>query len=231
MVENPYYENNHVSLTGSVCEEPRFSHEIYGEKYYIVMISVKRLSENDDIIPLTISERFFGEYYPSVGDNITVCGQYRSYNNYSGEGNKLILTVFVKDILYLCDEDGMDENSRFDFLSDDDYDEFKSSFDNPNKIYLNGYICKKPSYRTTPFCREISDILLAVNRSYNKSDYIPCIAWGRNAKYAQTLEVGTHINIKGRIQSRTYQKHISETESVTKTAYEVSISKMEVMDK
>lgn len=214
MSENSYFENNHVSLIGTIHDEPVLSHEIYGEKYYTVKLSVERLSDNKDIIPLTISERFFGGYYPQINDFVSVNGQYRSYNNYSGTGNKLILTVFVKEIMYL-DSDNCPE-------------EFIKT--NPNQIYLNGYICKKPSYRTTPFCREISDILLAVNRSYNKSDYIPCIAWGRNAKFAQTLEVGTNLKLWGRIQSREYQKHVSETETVLKTAYEVSISKMEVVE-
>lgn len=210
MSENSYYENNHVNLTGTVCDEPLFSHEIYSEKYYMIKLSVDRLSDNKDVIPLTISERFFGEYYPQLGDTIAVSGQYRSYNNYTGVGNKLILTVFVKEIEKIDNEKG-------------EYLEL-----NPNRIYLDGYICKPPSYRTTPFCREISDILLAVNRSYNKSDYIPCIAWGRNAKFAQNLSVGTNLRIWGRIQSREYQKHISDSETVLKTAYEVSISKMEV---
>ncbi len=214
MSENSYFENNHVTLIGTICDEPVFSHEIYGEKYYIVKLSVNRLSDNTDIIPLTISERFFGEYYPQVDDFVLVNGQYRSYNNYSGEGNKLILTVFVKEI----------------FRYDEDYYADEYSKTNPNQIYLNGYICKAPSYRVTPYHREISDILLAVNRSYSKSDYIPCIAWGRNAKFAQTLAVGTNLKIWGRIQSREYQKHLSETETVLKTAYEVSISKMELIE-
>lgn len=211
MSENSYFENNHVNLSGIICDEPLFSHEIYGEKYYTVKLSVERLSSNTDVIPLTVSERFFGDYYPRLNDFVTVSGQYRSYNNYSGVGNRLILTVFVKEIAKIDEKDG-------------EYSEL-----NPNRIYLDGYICKPPSYRTTPFCREISDILLAVNRSYNKSDYIPCIAWGRNAKFAQNLPVGTNLKIWGRIQSREYQKHLNETETVLKTAYEVSVSKMEVV--
>lgn len=224
MSENSYFENNHVNLIGTICDEPVFSHEIYGEKYYTVKLSVARLSDNSDIIPLTISERFFGEYYPNIGDIVSITGQYRSYNNYSGSGNKLILTVFVKEVY--CYNNDID-------AADDEYDyqdEYTNTNVNPNQIYLNGYICKKPSYRTTPFCREISDILLAVNRSYNKSDYIPCIAWGRNAKYAQNLEVGTNLKIWGRIQSRNYQKHVSDTETISRIAYEVSISKMEKVD-
>lgn len=221
MSENSYYENNLVTLGGIVCGEPIFSHEIYGEKYYSIKIAVERLSVNMDIIPITISERFFIEYYPHEGDFVSIIGQYRSYNNYSGVGNKLLLTVFVKEIKCI--------SLASDFDSIEDIEQISVDI-NPNQILLNGYICKEPSYRTTPFCREISDILLAVNRSYNKSDYIPCIAWGRNAKFAQTLSIGTNLKVSGRIQSREYQKHINETETISRTAYEVSVFKMEVVE-
>lgn len=214
MSENSYFENNHVNLIGTIIEEPIFSHEIYNEKYYTVRLSVDRLSDNKDIIPLTLSERLFRTYSPCINDFVIVNGQYRSYNNYSGTGNKLILTVFVKEIAQYNQDYCTDEYTRI----------------NPNQIYLNGYICKKPSYRITPSHRKISDILLAVNRSYNKSDYIPCIAWGENAEFSQTLEVGTNLELFGRIQSREYQKHISEIETVLKTAYEVSISKMKLIN-
>lgn len=219
MPENSYFENNLATLAGVVCDEPVFSHEIYGEKYYSTKIAVERLSVNMDVIPITISERFFIDYYPHEGDFVSITGQYRSYNNYSGVGNKLLLTVFVKEIKFIST------------TSNGDIDDEIELDINPNQIMLNGYICKEPSYRTTPFCREISDILLAVNRSYNKSDYIPCIAWGRNAKFAQTLTVGTNLKVCGRIQSREYQKHINDEEIVSKTAYEVSIFKMEVVEK
>ena len=207
--ENSYYNNNIAILTGEVTSPPSLSHEIYGEKYYITVLAVERLSGKRDFIPVTVSERLFCDFRPSLRDIINVIGQYRSYNNYSGTGNKLILTVFAKEITYLgkC---GEAENNG-----------------NPNQVFLNGYLCKKPTYRTTPFNREISDILLAVNRSYKKSDYIPCIAWGRNAKYIRGMDVGTNLKVWGRIQSREYQKYISETEIVNKTAYEVSISKLE----
>ena len=144
---------------------------------------------------------------PLVGDKLFIEGQFRSYNNFSNVGNRLVLTVFAKKIEKIYDV--------MDYI-------------NPNQIYLNGYICKEPVYRTTPFQREIADILLAVNRFYNKSDYIPCIAWGRNAKFAQQLEVGTNLKIWGRVQSREYQKKIDDNEFITKTAYEISISKMEI---
>ena len=205
-MENTQFDNNSVVVIGTVITELEFSHEVYGEKFYSFKLDVPRLSETSDVIRVTISERFFGCIKPVVGDTVLIKGQFRSYNNFSNIGNKLLLTVFVKEI------------ERTDELE---------SFKNPNSIYLNGYVCKRPVYRTTPFQREIADILLAVNRSYNKSDYIPCIAWGRNAKFAETLEVGTNLKVWGRIQSREYQKRIGEDEFETKMAYEISISKME----
>ncbi len=209
---NENFSNNAAVIMGRVSDEPRLSHEIYGEKYYLLSVAVCRLSGKDDFIPVTISERLLCEKTPAVGDIVKITGQYRSYNNYSGVGNKLILTVFAKEILYIERTDAEYTNV------------------NPNQIYLNGFICKEPTYRTTPFNREISDILLAVNRSYKKSDYIPCIAWGRNAKYIRGMKVGTNLKIWGRIQSREYQKHISEDEILNKTAYEVSVSKLEVVN-
>lgn len=207
-MENTYFENNKVLLAGTVDSELSFSHMIYGEKFYLFRLKVPRLSENFDLINVTISERFFPILKPERGDVVQVQGQFRSYNNFSDVGNRLILTVFVKSIEYVSSIE---------------------EIQNPNRIFLNGYICKPPVYRTTPFQREIADILLAVNRSYNKSDYIPCIAWGRNAKYAETLSVGSNLRVWGRIQSREYQKKISEEEFETKTAYEISVSKLEAV--
>ncbi len=204
---NDNTENNKIVMAGTVLSEPEFSHEVYGEKFYKFKLSVPRLSENVDIIPVTVSEKFFAGVKIKEGQNVLIDGQFRSYNNFSGEGNRLLLTVFVKDIKII-----------------DNFEEYAS----PNNVYLNGYICKAPVYRTTPFGREIADILLAVNRAYNKSDYIPCIAWGRNAKYAQALSVGDNIIIRGRVQSREYQKKISEDEFENKTAYEISVSKLEL---
>lgn len=201
-----YAENNKVVIAGTVASEPEFSHEVYEEIFYTFMLDTPRLSETHDTVRVTISEKFLATCGIAVGDKVVIHGQFRSYNNFTNVGNRLILTVFVKDIEKVeeCDEK------------------------NINSIYLNGYICKKPVYRTTPFGREIADILLAVNRSYNKSDYIPCIAWGRNAKYAECLEVGENVIIKGRVQSREYQKRLSETEVESKTAYEVSVSRLEL---
>ncbi len=200
-------ENNMVTISGKVVSELSFSHEVYGEGFYIFYMDVPRLSSSFDRIMVTISERLISKRKPEIGDTVKIDGQFRSYNNYNTEGNRLILTVFTRDITFLEDA---------------------SHIKNPNQIFLNGFICKKPVFRTTPFGREITDILLAVNRPYSKSDYIPCIAWGRNARFTETLSVGDNIKIWGRIQSRDYQKKLESGEVVTKTAYEVSISKMEV---
>lgn len=203
-------ENNCVILKGRIGSELDFNHKVYGEGFYYFILEVERLSESSDKIPVTISERLLSDINMKKGDYVEIQGQFRSYNNYTSEGNKLILTVFVRSISII-----------------NDLEKIK----NPNQIILNGYVCKKPIYRTTPFGREISDILLAVNRSYNKSDYIPCISWGRNARFTDNLDVGDNIKVWGRIQSRDYQKKLSTGETITKTAYEVSVAKLEVLAK
>lgn len=200
-------ENNMVTISGKVVSNVEFSHEVYGEGFYYFMFDVPRLSDSSDRIPVTISERLASKDKLEIGTIIEVEGQFRSYNSYNNEGNRLLLTVFARDITFLEDE---------------------KKIKNPNQIYLNGYVCKKPIYRTTPFGREITDILLAVNRPYNKSDYIPCIAWGRNARFSENRVVGDNIKVWGRIQSRTYQKKLESGDILTKVAYEVSISKMEI---
>lgn len=195
-------KNNKVFISGEMVSEPVFSHEVYGEGFYDIFVSVKRLSGQCDCLPVTISERLLTDKAIKVGDTINALGQFRSYNKLVDGKSKLMLTVFVREL--------------FDY----------SIIKNPNTIVLSGYVCKQPVYRTTPFNREIADVLIAVNRSYNKSDYIPCIAWGRNARFAKNLAVGEKIAICGRIQSREYQKRISEEEVKVMTAYEVSISKL-----
>ena len=207
-----YLENNHLVLVGKVTSEKKFSHEIYGESFYIFDLEVARLSGNADIIPITISERLILEKELEIGDRISIEGQFRSYNSYENEKNRLILTVFAKDIKYLTEE----EENPSEKVS--------------NEVTLVGYICKKPIYRQTPFGREISDILLAVNRAYNKSDYIPAIAWGRNARFCQNIEVGTKVKIAGRVQSRNYEKKFEDGTTQTRTAYEVSISSLEIVN-
>ncbi|WP_294348322.1 single-stranded DNA-binding protein [uncultured Clostridium sp.] len=200
--------NNKIYLEGKVASELEFSHEMYGEGFYSFNIEVMRLSDSVDMLNITVSERLLNELDLSIGKEVIVEGQLRSYNKFMDGSNKLILTVFARNI------EPCIEKSK-----------------NPNEIYLDGFICKEPVYRTTPFGREIADVLLAVNRAYNKSDYIPTIAWGRNSRFCQTLSVGDNIKVWGRLQSREYQKKISETEVIKKVAYEVSISKMEKVTK
>ena len=199
-------KNNKVYFTGEIVSEATFSHEVYGEGFYELFVRVMRLSGQADILPVTISERIIQKNDLGVGSTICALGQFRSYNKLENGRSRLMLTVFVREIV---------ENvpSR-----------------NPNSIVLSGYICKPPIYRTTPFNREIADLLIAVNRAYNKSDYIPCIAWGRNARFVQNLKVGDRVALSGRIQSREYQKKLTEEDVVTMTAYEVSISKLAAFD-
>jgi single-stranded DNA-binding protein len=201
-MNNQTERNNKVFISGEIISEAEFSHEVYGEGFYEMYVMVKRLSGQGDVLPVTVSERLIADKDLKVGVNINAFGQFRSYNKLVDGKSKLMLTVFVRELL----DDPLVKN--------------------PNSIVLSGYICKPPVYRTTPFNREIADILVAVNRSYNKSDYIPCIAWGRNARFAKNLAVGEKIALSGRIQSREYQKRISDDEVKVLTAYEVSISKL-----
>ena len=199
-------KNNKVYLMGEIVSDATFSHEVYGEGFYEFYVKVLRLSGQADILPVTLSERLIQDGMLCKGKSICALGQFRSYNKMENGRSRLMLTVFIRELL----------------------DEAPGK--NPNSILLGGYICKPPVYRTTPFNREIADVLIAVNRSYNKSDYIPCIAWGRNARFVKNLCVGDKIAVSGRIQSREYQKKISETESKTMTAYEVSVSKLAAFD-
>ncbi|MCD8239254.1 MAG: single-stranded DNA-binding protein [Clostridiales bacterium] len=201
---------NRIAVTGRIEGEFSFSHRVYGEGFYSFFIRVPRLSEVCDLLPVTISERLIDENTMHPGAEITIKGQLRSYNTYSENRNHLILSIFTKDVAY------PDELSRNE---------------PPNSVCLNGFICKPPLYRTTPLGREIADILLAVNRTYGKSDYIPLIAWGRNALFSKNLAVGSNILIEGRMQSRLYQKKFDNGETAEKTAYEVSVSKMELLEK
>ncbi len=215
-MDTNYLENNYLTLVGKVTGEKKFSHEIYGERFYIFNLSIPRLSGNEDIIPITISERLIQEDTLEQGKKLLVKGQFRSYNSYENEKNRLILTVFAKDVMEVEEKEEENEMVKKDIIT--------------NEVVLVGYICKKPIYRQTPFGREISDILLAVNRAYNKSDYIPCISWGRNARFCQNLEVGSQVKIVGRVQSRTYEKKFEDGTSQTRVAYEVSVGSLEVIE-
>ena len=202
------FENNQVSMMGEIVSEFRYSHEVFGEGFYMVDIAVNRLSNYADYIPPMISERLIDTEQDYIGQLIHVTGQFRSYNRHEEKKNRLVLSVFVRELEFL---DEIDEDEK------------------TNQIFLDGYICKEPIYRKTPLGREIADVLLAVNRSYGKSDYIPCICWGRNARFAAGFEVGSHIQMYGRIQSREYVKKISETETERRVAYEVSVSKVDLI--
>ena len=216
-MDTNYSDNNHLILVGKVTSEKRFSHEIYGEKFYIFDMEVPRLSDTTDIIPITASERIINDELIAIGNKLIIKGQFRSYNSYENERNKLILTVFAKDVILAEDEN----------LSEEEKEESQRT---SNEVTLVGYICKKPIYRQTPFGREIADILLAVNRAYNKSDYIPSIAWGRNARFSQNLPTGTEVKIIGRVQSRNYEKKHEDGTIENRVAYEVSISSLEVIN-
>ena len=204
------FTNNQVTIAGEVVSEFTFSHEVYGEHFYIVNIAVCRLSNSYDVIPVMVSERLIDVTSDYRGCVLQVSGQFRSYNRHEENRNRLVLSVFAREAVLASQEDKDEQN--------------------PNHIFLDGYVCKHPVYRKTPLGREIADVLLAVNRPYGKSDYIPCICWGRNARYASAFEVGGHVLIWGRIQSREYVKRIAENETEKRVAYEVSVSKLEYME-
>lgn len=206
MDNNDNRSNNKVTVEGIVESRCKFSHELYGEKFYEFTLGCKRTSEVMDYIPIMISDRLVDIKRIKCGDCLVLQGQFRSFNDNRGEKRKLKLVVFATEVY---------EN-----------DESK----NVNTIILDGYICKQPMYRNTPLGREIADLLLAVNRVYGKSDYIPCIAWGRNARFVDRLGIGTHVKIEGRIQSRNYLKHYQDGNEEERTAYEVSVSRIDVVE-
>ena len=202
-------ENNQVTVMGEIVSDFSYSHEIFGEGFYMVDVKCQRLSESYDIIPVMVSERLLDVSQSYVGMLICVNGQFRSYNRHEERKNRLVLSVFAREVDFI---EEMEESSK------------------TNQIYLDGYICKEPIYRKTPLGREIADLLLAVNRPYGKSDYIPCICWGRNARYANSFKVGERCAIWGRIQSREYMKKLDEENVERRVAFEVSVSKLELLE-
>lgn len=202
-------DNNQATLSGRIISPFRFSHEVFGEGFYLFDLSVGRLSDSYDVIPVMASERLLDIHTNQIDKYAEINGQFRSYNYHTENKNRLLLSVFAREVI----------------LSDEEPASAK-----PNSIFLDGYVCKKPVYRKTPLGREIADILLAVNRPYGKSDYIPCICWGRNARFADSFSVGGHVQLWGRIQSREYQKKLSETETEQRIAYEVSVSKLDYLE-
>ena len=194
--------NNKVHIKGKILSSPKYTHQVYDEEFYEINLEVPRLSSSVDIIPVTVSSKVLEDYDFSIGNILSINGQFRSYNKQVDGKSKLVLTVFAREIL-------VDDNTE-----------------NPNNIELTGYVCKEPVFRTTPFKREICDVLIAVNRAYNKSDYLPCIAWGRNARYVKNIEVGEKISLIGRIQSREYEKRLPDDSTEKRIAYEISITKI-----
>ena len=201
-------KNNQAVIAGEIISDFEFNHEVFGEGFYFVKLKVSRLSHSSDIIPLLVSERLIDVKQSHIGQFLEARGQFRSHNKQESDKNRVVLFLFAKEIEMIDSAENR----------------------NPNEIFLDGYICKEPVYRTTPLGREIADVLLAVNRAYGKSDYIPCICWGRNARYAGNLTVGSRTQLRGRIQSREYQKRIGEGKVVDKIAYEVSASQMEYIE-
>ena len=191
---------------GEIASEFEFSHEVFGEGFYMLELLVKRLSDSFDRIPVMISERLIDVTKDYRGEFIQISGQFRSYNRHEEKKNRLVLSVFAREAVFAEATD----------------DKIKS-----NQIFLDGFICKPPVYRKTPLGREIADMLVAVNRPYGKSDYIPCISWGRNARFTANFEVGSRVQIWGRIQSREYVKRLEDDRKEKRTAYEVSVSKLE----
>lgn len=204
---NEIVKNNQAIVAGEIISELEYSHELFGEKFYLFNLQAERLSGVNDTVPILISERLIDIEQLHIGRLVKVSGQFRSYNKQENDRNHLMLFLFVKEIELFDEMDGH----------------------KPNAIFLDGYICKEPVYRTTPLGREIAEVFLAVNRDYGKCDYIPCICWGRNARYVEKLPVGSRIRLWGRIQSREYQKYISDNKFESRTAYEISINKMEVI--
>ena len=198
-------ENNIVQIAGVISSGFEYSHEVFGERFYVTSIIVYRLSGSSDTLPVMVSDRLVDVSNDYVGQNVAITGQFRSYNRHEGDSTRLILSVFAMEV---------------------SFNDVAIVDDKSNQIFLDGYICKMPTYRKTPLGREIADMLLAVNRPYGKSDYIPCICWGRNARFAAGLDVGAHLNLRGRIQSRSYRKGLPDGTVEERIAYEASVHKI-----
>lgn len=201
---------NSIRLVGTVSERPSFDHSVYGESFCRMKLRAARLSGTEDVIPVTVSERLVSGRSLEEGDLVEITGQIRSYNQRTEDGSHLIITVFAREIYSLEPDNGVPDR---------------------NEAELFGHVCKPVVYRMTPFSREITDLILAVNRRYLKSDYIPAIAWGRNARFARELVPGDAVLIKGRLQSRIYQKKLPDGAEASRTAYELSCSSIEKADK
>lgn len=206
------FDNNKVSICGEIVSGFTYSHDVFGECFYLFDLKVNRLSGATDVIPVMVSERIINVEQDLSGYFVKINGQFRSCNRHEENRSRLVLSVFAREIIFI--------NSLLE-----EYVE-----DGTNDIFLDGFVCKPPIYRKTPLGREIADVLLAVNRPYGKSDYIPCIFWGRNARFSESFKVGERIKVLGRIQSREYQKRISDDEFEKRVAYEVSVGKVEIAE-
>ncbi|MDF2615424.1 MAG: single-strand binding protein/Primosomal replication protein n [Sedimentibacter sp.] len=193
------FKNNQVRMVGEVISDFSYSHVTFGEGFYVVNVAVERLSTYVDIIPVMVSERLVDIKNDFKGLWVEITGQFRSYSNHEDGKNKLVLSVFAREFKEAAEE-------------------LKVA----NSIFIDGFVCKPPIYRKTPLGREISDLLIAVNRPYGKSDYIPCVCWGRDARFAENLIVGDRIAVNGRIQCREYIKKLENDIAETRIAYEVS---------
>lgn len=206
-MDNKIFDNNQLNISGEIVSGFTYSHDVFGEGFYLFDLKVNRLSDTADIIPVMVSERIVNVDNDYVGKIVNISGQFRSYNRHDSERSRLVLSVFAREVNFV-----------------------NEVYCNENDIFLDGFVCKPTIYRKTPLGREIADLLLAVNRPYGKSDYIPCLLWGRNARYAESFEVGERIKVWGRIQSRDYQKRISDDEFEKRVAYEVSVCKVEIAE-
>lgn len=202
-------ENNKIELCGVIASTPELNHKNYGENFYGFRLSCSRKSTEKDMLPIIVSDRLVEIKNLQVGKKISVKGQVRTFNKHiSDDKRKLLIMVFARDVREIEEES-------------------ESAPEFNNNVKLSGYICKPPVYRVTPKGREIADVLIAVNRMYGKADYIPCITWGRNARYAGNLDVGTRIDVEGRLQSREYTKKLDDGTEEIRTAYEISVSRIE----
>lgn len=189
-------DTNRAQLSGKVLAPLQYSHTAYDIDFFSGKLCCRRLSGKEDILPFLVPASMTELLHTG---EVLLRGQIRSYNEYSPEGTHLRLKLFVRQCV-------------------------GQSVGDCNTVLLEGHICKKPVYRETPFGRQITDLLLAVNRAHGKSDYIPVIVWGKNAQFARELQVGQKIRAEGRFQSRSYEKQLSDGASEQRTAYEISAS-------
>ena len=195
------YENNYIKLCGTVAAAPVYSHTGRGQQFFTFPLEISRLSGNTDKLNIILRKEQLSLLEDTGRGKLCVTGQLRTYNNRRGEGAKLVITVLAKELHFCTGED-------------------------ENLVCLTGTICKQPSLRVTPMGRDICDIMLAVNRHYGRSDYLPCICWGLKAREAALWPVGTTLKLEGRLQSRPYIK-LTENGPQERVAFEVSVSSSE----